>query len=101
MDLLPTINKAYAMVLSDAKQKGVYLGTGNQSYNDAALNVRVTADKRNNKDGGKHTKGYPSKFCTFCKATEHLRYGCFKIIGYPNWYKGPKDNPKPEIKHRT
>ncbi|CAK9311555.1 unnamed protein product [Citrullus colocynthis] len=60
MDLLPTINKAYAMVLSDAKQKGVYLGTGNQSYNDAALNVHVTANKRNNKDGGKHTKEYPS-----------------------------------------
>ena len=35
--------------------------------------------------------------CTECGKDGHLREGCFKVIGYPDWWpgKGKKENVKP------
>nr|GFC34751.1 Gag-pre-integrase domain, Gag-polypeptide of LTR copia-type [Tanacetum cinerariifolium] len=30
--------------------------------------------------------------CTFCKTTGHKREGCFKLVGYPDWWPGKKDD---------
>jgi hypothetical protein len=28
--------------------------------------------------------------CTHCGGSRHVKEGCFKFIGYPNWWKDPK-----------
>nr|GFB31859.1 hypothetical protein [Tanacetum cinerariifolium]GFB31884.1 hypothetical protein [Tanacetum cinerariifolium] len=42
---------------------------------------------------------------TFCKTTGHKREGCFKLVGYPDWWPGKKDDkakPKAEyVETRT
>nr|GEV27844.1 retrovirus-related Pol polyprotein from transposon TNT 1-94 [Tanacetum cinerariifolium] len=30
--------------------------------------------------------------CTFCKKTGHKREWCFKLVGYPDWWPGKKDD---------
>lgn len=32
-------------------------------------------------------KGMTIKICEHCKATEHSKDTCFKLHGYPDWYK--------------
>ncbi|XP_047309634.1 uncharacterized protein LOC124913055 [Impatiens glandulifera] len=33
-----------------------------------------------------------SASCTHCGGKCHMKDGCFKLIGYPEWWKQPKDN---------
>lgn len=29
--------------------------------------------------------------CDHCGMRGHIKEGCFELIGYPLWYKGPKE----------
>jgi len=46
----------------------------------------------------KKNKG--NKFCDHCQRSGHSTDQCFKIIGYPGWYQGPKENIKPRRNSR-
>ncbi|WCJ44099.1 hypothetical protein M5689_024789 [Euphorbia peplus] len=30
-----------------------------------------------------------NKYCDHCKSPRHFKPGCFKLIGYPDWWKDP------------
>ncbi|XP_065861010.1 uncharacterized protein [Euphorbia lathyris] len=64
--------------------------------------------KSQNKNGGRKSSGsYNSnqnrsqssdnsnkdeKFCKYCRKSGHEKADCFKLVGYPDWYKGKKNN---------
>jgi len=105
LDPLPNVNRAYSMIQRVETQRNV---TRNMTANrEVAANVMRTiinsfeeADSMTNalaakggvrgKKDFKKTKG--NRFCDHCQRTGHTSDQCFKIIGYPDWYQGPKDN---------
>ncbi|KAL0284816.1 UNVERIFIED_CONTAM: hypothetical protein Sangu_2806900 [Sesamum angustifolium] len=102
MDLLPSIAKAYSMLLRVEKQKQVQI-----DYMDSAHSVVLRSTglessqgvgKYNGKFDRKNKVDKRSLFCGHCKKTGHAKDNCFKLHGYPDWYKDLLDQ---KMRHST
>lgn len=84
MDPLPTVNRAYYIIQQIERQRqisGVMQGRQEtEGYNVQKQGFRSTG-KRDIK------KGKNDRFCDHCKIKGHQTDQCFKIYGYPEWYK--------------
>ncbi|KAL0324695.1 UNVERIFIED_CONTAM: hypothetical protein Scaly_2436600 [Sesamum calycinum] len=96
---LPSVNKAFVMVERVEKQRklnsmstepteGVALnvqwfGPRGRDQKPEAVKWRDMVDKR-------------SQFCTHCDKSRHTREMCFKLHGYPKWYKTLQEQRKNE-----
>jgi len=40
-------------------------------------------------------KNKSNRLYDHCQRFGHTANQCFKLIGYPNWYQGPRDNVRP------
>lgn len=86
MDPLPTVNRAYYILQQQEKQRQMKEGM------QAIPNAEAYAV---HKHGSKHVplikkdskKAKSDKFCQHCKVKGHSIDQCFKIHGYPDWYK--------------
>ncbi|KAL7591837.1 hypothetical protein Lser_V15G32331 [Lactuca serriola] len=49
----------------------------------------------------KEVKDKRDEYCTFCNKSGHKRDGCFRLVGYPDWWPGKKttDKPKTMVAH--
>ena len=113
IDPLPNVRKAYCMIVGVETQR---LITGSHSNghmeiatmtnripeygegdNFNALAAKSGFNQRNKKDS-KRMKG--TRFCDRCQRSGHTHDQCFKLIGYPDWYEGPKDTGKGKGTHR-
>ena len=83
MDPLPTVNKAYSMVVKFESQREI-LGAMNDNSESLALLNKAQAQNLSRPRRPEVKKGH----CTFCNMDGHTREGCFKLIGYPDWFKG-------------
>ena len=111
LDPLPTVNRAYSMVERVDTQRKV---TGNITANREvaanvtrassspfeesepltnAFNVRSGSNSKGRRD---FKKNKSSRYCDHCQRSGHTTDQCFKIIGYPDWYQGPRDNSRPK-----
>ncbi|XP_021624990.1 uncharacterized protein LOC110624181 [Manihot esculenta] len=82
MDPLPTVNKAYSMVVKFESQREILGAMTDNSESLVLLNKTYTQSQaRPRKPDNK--KGH----CTFCNMNGHTREGCFRLIGYPDWFK--------------
>ncbi|KAL0380888.1 UNVERIFIED_CONTAM: Retrovirus-related Pol polyprotein from transposon TNT 1-94 [Sesamum angustifolium] len=97
MDPLPSVDKAYSLVLRVESQRQSSINM--QDINDnGAMTVRGTDFKR--ETGGKvfqQKKQYTDKknlYCTHCTRTGHSKESCFKLHGYPEWFKDLTDKRK-------
>ena len=113
MDPLPSVSKAYSMIARVETQRNV---TGNQSggiketaalsnrsssinigdgeIHSNALAVKGGLNQRPRKDNKKLKN---NRYCDHCQKSGHTQDQCFKIIGYPDWYDGPRpDNSRTE-----
>ncbi|KAJ9135736.1 hypothetical protein P3X46_032887 [Hevea brasiliensis] len=72
-DPLPSVNKAYSTITKFETQK------------QELTNFSDTQGQNFKRDSKKYDpkKGH----CDFCNMDGHIREGCFKIIGYPDWFK--------------
>ncbi|KAL0387482.1 UNVERIFIED_CONTAM: hypothetical protein Sradi_2630000 [Sesamum radiatum] len=100
MDPLPSVAKAYSMLLRVEKHKQVKI-----DYMDSAPSAVVRskgfessqgAGKYNGKFDRKNKVNKRSLFCGHCKKTRHAN--CFKLHGYPDWYKDLLDQ---KMRHST
>ncbi|XP_073112179.1 uncharacterized protein [Elaeis guineensis] len=97
LDPLPTVNKAYSMVLRVEKQCEV-LSTSDSMDHARAMKVKglnaegtkeANIQKSQNSSSNKKRDfaRKEDRFCTYCKVQGHIRDTCFKLHGYPDWYK--------------
>ncbi|KAL0358343.1 UNVERIFIED_CONTAM: hypothetical protein Sangu_0683700 [Sesamum angustifolium] len=89
MDPVPTVNKAYSMVLRVEKQREVHM-EGSENMDTAALQVRAPGKKDYLAKGGNQRRTYVDKrgqYCTNCDKSGHTKDTCFKLHGTPDWYK--------------
>lgn len=86
LDPLPTVNKAYSMVPRIEKQRTIQIDLNGNTESSAML---VRAAQHGNPRGNTTRKNQKKddKTCEHYKMTGHTRYTCFKLNGYPDWYK--------------
>ncbi|KAL0299191.1 UNVERIFIED_CONTAM: Retrovirus-related Pol polyprotein from transposon RE1 [Sesamum radiatum] len=97
MDPVPTVNKAYSMVLRVEKQREVHMdgadaidnvamqvrGGGRREFVPRSVQRKILTDKR-------------SQYCNHCDRSGHTRETCFKLHGTPDWYKDLAEKKKKE-----
>ncbi|XP_056694807.1 uncharacterized protein [Spinacia oleracea] len=97
MDPLPSVNRAYHLLQQIEKQGALNLSS-HSSEMSALLSVHnnqynrppsgSAGQRRDYRDSSKKQKF--DRFCDHCKMKGHTKDVCFKIVGYPEWYKGSK-----------
>ena len=66
---------------------------------DPAANDLAVKSVQKGKKDFRNVKG--NRFCDHCQRSGHTSDECFKIIRYPDWYQGPKDNSRPKTNARV
>ncbi|KAF7830598.1 uncharacterized protein G2W53_012931 [Senna tora] len=70
LDPLPAVNKAYNMVITDEAQR--------ETRVESSTFKKGPASKKD-------------KYCTHCNVNGHTKETCFKLHGYPDWFKELKE----------
>ncbi|KAF7835230.1 uncharacterized protein G2W53_010089 [Senna tora] len=91
LDPFPTVNRAFAMVTQDEMQMEVGDTTPTDPLEMAAAMVKKDDDMKRARQ--KDDKKW-DKICSHCQMKGHLKESCFKIVGYPEWYKELKEQRK-------
>ncbi|KAL0345251.1 UNVERIFIED_CONTAM: hypothetical protein Sradi_4356400 [Sesamum radiatum] len=97
MDPIPTVNKAYSMILRVEKQREVNM-EGMDNVDNAVMQVR-TGNKKEFVPRQGQQRTYADKrglHCSNCDRPGHARDTCFKIHGTPDWYKDLIEKRKKE-----
>jgi gag-polypeptide of LTR copia-type len=88
MASFPTIEQAYAIVRRETSRQVVMLKGEEEINSSIAMVTRGYKHPEVNFASNKSlSKQERSKLkCNHCGGTGHLKEGCFKLIGYPDWY---------------
>ncbi|XP_076883144.1 uncharacterized protein LOC143531817 [Bidens hawaiensis] len=101
MQPIPSLNAAFHLVKEDEQQKAI-TGPKRAVTESAAFQTHVSARRdQASKPKSKEAKPNPSELfegCTFYGKDGHKKEGCFKIIGYPDWWPGKVKQEKPKPK---
>ncbi|XP_023738657.1 uncharacterized protein LOC111886631 [Lactuca sativa] len=102
----PSLTAIYHLVAEDEQQRAIFGGSKRISDEAATFQVDLAEKKVTRGQTTRATnKTLPRAFkqnndkaekCTFCGKDGHNKDGCFKKIGYPDWWPGKKDKPKPK-----
>ncbi|KAF7830214.1 Retrovirus-related Pol polyprotein from transposon TNT 1-94 [Senna tora] len=97
LDPMPAVNKAYNMAIQLERQREVNLTYGGSSVSAGNDNVEVAMlAKGGRNEGGRRRETKEekyAKYCEHCHMNGHLKETCFKLQGYPEWYKDLKKKP--------
>ncbi|XP_048232870.1 uncharacterized protein LOC125370624 [Ricinus communis] len=95
MEPLPSVNRAYSMMLNVEKQKEVHINF-NEHIEGTGLMVKTQGSSQENPFFSKvlSKKDKEKQQCEHCKQKGHLKESCFKLHGYPDWFKELKDQQK-------
>ncbi|KAD6454783.1 hypothetical protein E3N88_09489 [Mikania micrantha] len=99
----PTLSNAYHMVAEDEQQRNLAIEKKNPTeaaafYAGKTGRKENTPQKKSWQKGERSTDANKVDRCTHCGKEGHVREGCFKRIGYPDWWqgKGKKEGVKPK-----
>ena len=84
MDSLPTVNRAYYIIQQIEKQRQVS-GRMQGHQEIETCSVQKQGPKSTGRKDIRRSKN--DKYCDHCKIRGHQTDQCFKLHGYPNWYK--------------
>ena len=85
MDPLPVVSKAYSMVANIEKQKAMNDDDSHGLKNSVMMTKKVFKPDAKRKDWEQLKIDKSHWKCDFCGGKGHLKEGCFKIKGYPDW----------------
>lgn len=98
LEPLPSVSKAFAMVVRFESEKSVTQSYSTTRVEATAMLAKtsVLKSKYDNKNYGKKKDGGTKidGFCDHCKNVGHTKETCFKLHGYPDWFKEYKDAKK-------
>ncbi|GKB75215.1 putative RNA-directed DNA polymerase [Tanacetum coccineum] len=100
MNPIPTLGNTYHLVADEERQRMIS-GEKKTPPKSAAFKAFKPVRRENNVSQNKNVPKYQKcgdmeEKCTVCGRSGHTRYGCFKIIGYPDWWPGKM---KPRVAH--
>nr|GEU53371.1 Gag-pre-integrase domain, Gag-polypeptide of LTR copia-type [Tanacetum cinerariifolium] len=98
----PDLSGAYHLVLEDEQQRTI--ASSKRPVREVAA-FQATFQRKQEQTWNKQEKGWTknkkvsqvdkTKQCSKCGRDGHNKYGCFKIIGYPEWWPGKGKGDKP------
>nr|GFC71921.1 hypothetical protein [Tanacetum cinerariifolium] len=88
----PTPSLAYHMVAEDERQRAVSSENAKPLDSTAfkAFQRKIASYASNKERTGTKIMKDGTEYCTECRKEGHRREGCFKIIGYPDWWPRKK-----------
>jgi len=90
---IPSLGNAYHLIAEDEQQRSI---AGGKKPVSETMAFQASAKRcwTTNRVGQKENKGH----CDHCGRDGHTRDGCFKIIGYPEWWnvKNKREKVKPK-----
>ncbi|XP_011083380.1 uncharacterized protein LOC105165922 [Sesamum indicum] len=95
MDPIPTVNKAYSMILRVEKQREVSM-EGTEHVDNLAMQVRGGGRKEFTPRQQRNYTDKRGLHCSNCDRPGHTRDTCFKLHGTPEWYKELMEKRKRE-----
>ncbi|KAL2231012.1 UNVERIFIED_CONTAM: Copia protein [Sesamum indicum] len=87
LEPLPTVTKAYSMLIRIEKQMQMNLDSI-ETNNGAAFQIKGQNYKKKSIADKRHV------ICEHCQRTGHTKDSCFKLHGVPDWYKDMTDQRK-------
>ncbi|GAA0150837.1 hypothetical protein LIER_09689 [Lithospermum erythrorhizon] len=91
MEPLPSISMAYSMITNVESQRTVH-NSINECVENTVFQAGVYLGGRVQSCGQRFDKPDKSHLkCDHCMKRGHLKAGCFKLRGYPDWWHGAKD----------
>ncbi|KAF7821870.1 uncharacterized protein G2W53_027325 [Senna tora] len=87
LDPLATANKAFSMVARVEKQRQVNMIFSHGNEGNAAMLARSTPTKTDGGYARKKDTSKKDKYCEHRHMNGHTKDTCFKIHGYPEWFK--------------
>lgn len=85
MQLVPSVNQAYAMINQDESQKVV---AGTSRMMDEYMDPTAMFTSRSGNGNRKQKKSYNSNsYCEFCHMKGHLRVDCYKLVKCDSFHK--------------
>ncbi|KAF7830422.1 uncharacterized protein G2W53_012755 [Senna tora] len=94
LDPLPSANKAFAMVANVETEKEINSSFNGNQIEASAMLARGNFRNENFKKADDRKNEKLAKHCDHCQQNGHTRDGCFKLIGYPDWWKELKEQKK-------
>ncbi|KAF7802282.1 uncharacterized protein G2W53_041393 [Senna tora] len=93
LDPLPQVDRALAMVISAESEQEVTMTYSALGVEASAMVVKGQNSFRSDADK-KRDAAKKDRVCNHCNVTGHTRETCFKLHGYPEWYKDLKEARK-------
>ncbi|KAF7808820.1 uncharacterized protein G2W53_035563 [Senna tora] len=93
LDPLPTVNKALAMITNVEQQQEVLVTYGASSIESASAVLKGGKSDYDMKNFRRKEDKKLEK-CSHCQMNGHLRETCFKLNGYPEWYRDLQERKK-------
>ncbi|GAA0153054.1 hypothetical protein LIER_11379 [Lithospermum erythrorhizon] len=91
MEPLPSISKAYSMITNVESQRTVHSSI-NECVENTVFQAGVYSGGKVQSHGQRFDKPDKSHLkCDHCRKRGHLKAGCFKLRGYPDWWPEAKD----------
>ncbi|KAF7824378.1 uncharacterized protein G2W53_022522 [Senna tora] len=98
LDPLPSVNKAFAMMITVETEKEINLSHGNNTVEGSTMLARGNIRSENFKKNEDKKNEKLAKHCDHCQQYGHTREGCFKLIGYPEWFKELREQKRKNAK---
>ncbi|KAF7842218.1 uncharacterized protein G2W53_004516 [Senna tora] len=90
LDPLLCVDSAYAIFITDEAQREIGMTYSNNMDNSSLMLVKTQQGKNDN-TFKKREQSKKDKVCEHCNGIGHTKETCFKIRGYPEWWKELKD----------
>ena len=93
MSSFPSLEQAYAHVRRESNRQGMMIKNGQETVlNSIAMATQGYKPCEVNTSTSKFSnfKDKSKLKCSHCGGTRHTREQCFKIVGYPEWWKNTK-----------
>ncbi|KAF7820419.1 uncharacterized protein G2W53_025874 [Senna tora] len=91
LDPLPSVNKAFSLVVNVETEKETNSSQGSSMVEASAMLAKTNNRSETSRRLEEKRNDKMTKFCDHCQQNGHTRDACFKIIGYPEWFKELKE----------
>ena len=95
----PTVEETFALVRKEEMRQKVMLNQEEGNNSMVMLARELTMNKPSYYSKPNHnqnTKPHNLEGCTYCHNPKHTKDKCYKLIGYPEWWKDPRKKKQGE-----
>ncbi|XP_057529718.1 uncharacterized protein LOC130808253 [Amaranthus tricolor] len=88
LDLLPTVDMAYATIRREISRRGIMIHASSSGKNPSEIGSGLAVKHhRSNVSFRRDMEDKAYLKCSYCGGSRHTKEGCFKLIGYPEWWE--------------